>query len=92
MAATHKSAPGYAPEFVADVLQAALDAGHPVFAIAGLQGTGKSTLSAQVAALAAGQGRKVVALSIAAFYLGPAARQRLGRAVPPLCAPRGGPA
>lgn len=91
MDATHKPAAGYAPEFVADVLQAALDAGHPVFAIAGLQGTGKSTLSAQVVALAAARGRKVVALSIDDFYLGHAARQRLGREIHPLCATRGVP-
>lgn len=91
MDAPHKPAPGYAPEFVSDVLQAALDAGHPVFAIAGLQGTGKSTLSAQVAGLAASQGRKVVALSIDDFYLGHEARQRLGREIHPLCATRGAP-
>lgn len=91
MAATHKSTPGYAPEFVADVLREALDAAGPVFAIAGLQGTGKSTLSAQVAALAAEQGRKVVALSIDDFYLGREARQRLGREIHPLCATRGAP-
>ena len=91
MAATQQSTPGYAPEFVADVLREALDAAGPVFAIAGLQGTGKSTLSAQVAALAAEQGRKVVALSIDDFYLGREARQRLGREIHPLCATRGAP-
>lgn len=88
---THKPGKGYAPEFVARAYQAALDAAHPVFAIAGLQGTGKSTLSAQIAHLAAGRGRKVVALSIDDFYLGHAARQRLGREVHPLCATRGVP-
>jgi D-glycerate 3-kinase len=91
MAAIHKPGPGYAPGFVAEVLQAALDAGHPVFAIAGLQGTGKSTLSGQVADLAADRNRKVVALSVDDFYLGHAARQRLGREVHPLCATRGVP-
>lgn len=91
MAATHKPAPGYAPDFVADVLQAVLDAGGPIFAIAGLQGTGKSTLSAQLAALAAERGRRLVPLSIDDFYLGHAARQRLGREVHPLCATRGVP-
>ena len=87
----HKPAAGYAPDFVAGVYRAARDAGHPVFAIAGLQGTGKSTLSAQIAELAAGQGRKVVALSIDDFYLGHEARQRLGREIHPLCATRGVP-
>lgn len=84
-------AQGYAPDFVARVLDSALAAGERVFAIAGLQGTGKSTLSAQVAALAGRQGKRVVALSIDDFYLGHAARQRLGREVHPLCATRGAP-
>jgi D-glycerate 3-kinase len=91
MDATHKPARGYAPEFVAGVYRAARDAGSHVFAIAGLQGTGKSTLSAQIAELGAGEGRKVVSLSIDDFYLGHEARQRLGREVHPLCATRGVP-
>ena len=61
--------PGYLPDFVADVLADALDGGARCYAIAGLQGTGKSTLSAQLAALAKTQGRQVVALSIDDFYL-----------------------
>ena len=81
---------GYAPDFVSGLLDAARDAGK-VFAIAGLQGTGKSTLSAQMADMAAQQGRKVVPLSIDDFYLGHAERQRLGREVHPLCATRGVP-
>lgn len=91
MEPAHKPATGYAPEFVASVYQAAQDAGQHVFAIAGLQGTGKSTLSGQVADLAAGQDRKVVSLSIDDFYLGHEARQRLGREIHPLCATRGVP-
>ena len=91
MDATHKPAQGYAPDFVESVYGAARAAGHHVFAIAGLQGTGKSTLSAQIAALAARENRKVVALSIDDFYLGHAARARLGREVHPLCATRGVP-
>jgi D-glycerate 3-kinase len=91
MDAPHKPAKGYAPEFVDQILRAALDQGRHAFAIAGLQGTGKSTLSGQMADLAATRGVKVVALSIDDFYLGHAARQRLGREVHPLCATRGVP-
>lgn len=91
MDSPHKPAAGYAPDFVAGIDRAAREAGSPVFAIAGLQGTGKSTLSAQLADLAAAQGRTLVPLSIDDFYLGHAARQRLGREVHPLCATRGVP-
>ena len=86
----HQTA-GCAPEFVSRILQQALDSGQRIFAIAGLQGTGKSTLSAQLADLARSQGRRVVPLSIDDFYLGHAERQRLGRDVHPLCATRGAP-
>jgi D-glycerate 3-kinase len=82
---------GYSPDFVARVLAWARASGEPIVAIAGLQGTGKSTLSAQVAVLARQQGLEVVALSIDDFYLGHAARERLGREVHPLCATRGVP-
>jgi D-glycerate 3-kinase len=82
---------GYAPDFVAHVLDSARASGERVFAIAGLQGTGKSTLSAQVAELGTQRGLQVVPLSIDDFYLGHAARQRLGREVHPLCATRGVP-
>lgn len=82
---------GYAPDFVAHILASARASGERVFSIAGLQGTGKSTLSAQVAALAGRQGLQVVPLSIDDFYLGHEARQRLAREVHPLCATRGAP-
>ena len=85
------AAQGYAPGFVAHILDLARASGERVFAITGLQGTGKSTLSAQVAALAEQQGERVVALSIDDFYFGHEARQRLGREVHPLCATRGVP-
>ena len=81
---------GYAPAFVAEVLAGARAAGK-VFAIAGLQGTGKSTLSLQLAALGRELGLVVVPLSIDDFYLGKAARLALGRDVHPLCATRGVP-
>ena len=91
----HPSA-GYAPAFVSAVLDKALAAadpggGQPVYAIAGLQGTGKSTLSLQLEALGRERGLAVVPLSIDDFYLGRAERQRLGREVHPLCATRGAP-
>jgi D-glycerate 3-kinase len=82
---------GYPGEFVAQVLADAMDHGCRTYAIAGLQGTGKSTLSAQMAELAQRQGRTLVALSIDDFYLGHDARQELGRTVHPLCATRGAP-
>jgi D-glycerate 3-kinase len=82
---------GYDADFVAATLDAARAGDRHAYAIAGLQGTGKSTLSAQVAALAARRGLRVVPLSIDDFYLGHAQRQRLGREVHPLCATRGAP-
>lgn len=82
---------GFAPQFVAEVLARAQRYGGRVHAIAGLQGTGKSTLCAQLVALAADLGLKCVTLSIDDFYLSRAQRQRLGRDVHPLCATRGVP-
>ena len=89
---THPPSPaGYAEPFVAAVLDDALAHDARVYAIAGLQGTGKSTLSAQVAALAAGRGLRTVVLSIDDFYLGRRERLALGREVHPLLATRGAP-
>ncbi|MEO5623857.1 MAG: kinase, partial [Dokdonella sp.] len=82
---------GYPDAFVAEMLADALAHASRVHAIAGLQGTGKSTLSAQMAALASTRGLRVVALSIDDFYLGHAARQALAHRVHPLCATRGVP-
>ena len=90
---THPPSPaGYAEPFVAAVLDDALAHGSRVYAIAGLQGSGKSTLSAQVAALAARRGLRAVVLSIDDFYLGRRERLALGREVHPLLATRGAPA
>ncbi|HEV2608340.1 MAG TPA: kinase, partial [Xanthomonadaceae bacterium] len=50
---------GYEPAFVADVLDDALAHKGRVYGIAGLQGTGKSTLAAQLAALAHARGLSV---------------------------------
>ncbi len=83
---------GYAPGFVADVLDDALAHHSHVYGIAGLLGTGKSTLAAQMAALADTRGLSVVALSIDDFYLGRRERLHLGHSVHPLLATRGPPA
>jgi D-glycerate 3-kinase len=88
------STKGYAADFVAAVLDDALAVASPspaVYGIAGLQGTGKSTLAAQMAALAKTRGLSVVVLSIDDFYLGRRERLRLGRDVHPLLATRGPP-
>jgi D-glycerate 3-kinase len=82
---------GFAPEFVADVLDDALAHAGQVYGIAGLQGSGKSTLAAQLTALADERGLHAVALSIDDFYLGRRDRQQLGRTVHPLLATRGPP-
>lgn len=84
---------GYPASFVAAVLDRAMGLPGPcrVFGITGLQGTGKSTLSAQVAALAADRGLRAVVLSIDDLYLDQPERQRLGREVHPLLATRGAP-
>ena len=85
---------GFADAFVAESLCAALAAAPgrtPVFAICGLQGTGKSTLAAQLVALARSQGLRAAALSIDDFYLTRHQRRKLARDVHPLLATRGPP-
>lgn len=82
---------GYAPAFVADVLDDALAHDCRVYSITGLQGTGKSTIAAQLVELAGERGLHAVALSIDDFYLDHDERARLGRDVHPLLATRGPP-
>jgi len=82
---------GYAPAFVAEVLDDALAHECRVYSIAGLQGTGKSTIAAQLVALARERGLHAVALSIDDFYLDHDERVQLGRDVHPLLATRGPP-
>jgi D-glycerate 3-kinase len=87
---------GYPDAFVAHWLDRALALPRPrgrppVFGIAGLQGTGKSTLAAQMQALAAARGKRVAVLSIDDFYLTRRERLALGRSVHPLLATRGPP-
>jgi len=81
----------HAAGFVAHVLDDALAHDARVYAVSGVQGTGKSTLVAQLAALAQQRGLHVVGLSIDDFYLGQRMRRQLGRAVHPLLATRGPP-
>jgi len=91
---THpKSSRGYAPEVVTTILDLALTCPgrSPVFAIAGLQGTGKSTLSAQLVEAGRARALDVIALSIVDFYLTRRERLALGRRVHPLLATRGPP-
>ena len=82
---------GWSPAFVEARLAEAMAHGSRIHAIAGLQGTGKSTLAAQLVAAAHARGIRALALSIDDFYLGRRDRQRLGRTVHPLCATRGPP-
>jgi D-glycerate 3-kinase len=92
---THPPA-GYPQDFVAHWLDTALALPRrrgtpPVFGLAGLQGTGKSTLAAQMQALAATRGQRVAVLSIDDFYLTRRERLALGKRVHPLLATRGPP-
>ena len=89
---THPPAPrGYPAGFVAGVLEDSLAPGVRCYGIAGVQGSGKTTLAHQVAALAARRGRSVAVLSIDDFYLDRPARDALARDVHPLLATRGPP-
>jgi len=89
----HPAPAGFAPDIVEQALQAALalPAEVPVMAISGLQGSGKSTLTEQVAVLARARGLAVAVLSIDDVYLSHAQRQALARQVHPLLATRGPP-
>ena len=82
---------GFDGALVARVLDDALASRARVYGISGLQGTGKSTLAAQLVAMAATRGLRAVALSIDDFYLDLPARQALAREVHPLLATRGPP-
>lgn len=62
-----------------------------VLGISALQGTGKSTLAAQLVALAASRGLRAATLSLDDVYLDHDARAMLAREVHPLLATRGPP-
>ena len=82
---------GFAPAFVARLLDDALVREVRILGIAGLQGSGKSTLAAQLAGAASARGLRAVALSIDDLYLDRPERERLARDVHPLLATRGPP-
>lgn len=84
---------GYDAEFVEALLRLArgLPGPTPVLGLAGVQGTGKSTLAAQLVRAARQQGCNAVAMSIDDVYLTHAQRQQLARDVHPLLATRGPP-
>lgn len=87
----HPAAPGYAAPLVEALLDDALAHDCKVYALAGLQGTGKSTLAAQLVDAAARRGLRAIALSIDDFYLDRPQRGVLGERVHPLLATRGPP-
>lgn len=82
---------GYPDAFVERLLRELLEAGVRCYGIAGLQGSGKTTLARQLVALAAHRGCNAVALSIDDFYLDRPEREALARTVHPLLATRGPP-
>ncbi|MCW5580105.1 MAG: kinase [Luteimonas sp.] len=82
---------GFADALVAGVLDDALANGARVYGVSGLQGTGKSTLAAQLVEAAAARGLCAVALSLDDFYLDRPERRRLARDVHPALATRGPP-
>jgi D-glycerate 3-kinase len=88
-----KSTRGFTTEVVDVVLEEALASPGrpPVFAITGLQGTGKSTLSKQLVQAGRVRGLNIVALSIDDFYLTRRERLALSRQAHPLLATRGPP-
>lgn len=93
MASAAHSAPqhGFADDLVSGVLDDAVANGARVYGLSGLQGTGKSTLAAQLVDAAAARGLRAVAVSVDDFYLDRPARQRLAGRVHPLLATRGPP-
>ncbi len=81
------------PDTLVDSLLTGLRAGGAprVLGISGLQGTGKSTLAAQVVRAAEARGLRAAVLSLDDLYLDRDARQALAREVHPLLATRGPP-
>ncbi|MGY1408657.1 kinase [Luteimonas sp. A611] len=92
MVPTAHSAPqhGFADDLVASLLDD-MAAGTKVYGISGLQGSGKSTVAAQLVDAASARGLCAVAVSVDDFYLDRPERQRLAREVHPLLATRGPP-
>lgn len=65
--------------------------GPAIIGITGAQGTGKSTLAAQLAKQLSAQGRPTAIVSLDDYYLNRAQRRQLARQVHPLLAQRGVP-
>lgn len=84
---------GYAPRVVDALLELGLSlpGPMPVLGLAGVQGTGKTTLSRQIAGAARSRGLDAVAISIDDVYLTHAERRVLARQTHPLLATRGPP-
>lgn len=82
---------GFPDDVVAGILDDAVAHATRVLGISGLQGTGKSTLAAQVVEAAACRGVRAVAVSLDDFYLDHPQRTQLARDVHPLLATRGPP-
>lgn len=84
---------GFPTSLVCQALHSALALPRalPVWGLSALQGTGKSTLAAQLAQAAHGQGLRVAVLSLDDFYLTRGARETLARQVHPLLETRGPP-
>lgn len=84
---------GFAPPLLAAALDDALAHRRPglpaVFALSGLQGSGKSRFAAQLVARAGERGLQAAALSIDDVYLTGDARRHLARTVHPLLGTRG---
>ncbi|RZA32579.1 MAG: kinase [Lysobacteraceae bacterium] len=92
-ATSHSGLRGFDRQLVSEALDSALSlpGQTPVFAISGLQGSGKSTFADQLAALGRARGLRVAVLSIDDFYLTAAERVRLAADVHPLLRTRGPP-
>lgn len=84
---------GFPGSLVAAALRSAraLPQAVPVWGLSALQGTGKSTLAAQLAHAARQQGLRSAVMSLDDFYLTRAARRALARQVHPLLVTRGPP-
>lgn len=90
-AAPHPSTGGFSAACVQALWDSARTRQARVLGISGLQGTGKSTLAAQVAVRARAEGRQVSVLSLDDLYLTRHERQTLAQRVHPLLATRGPP-
>ncbi|MGB0133113.1 kinase [Dokdonella sp.] len=87
---------GFAPQVITqllDTLFATLpsDGANMVLGLSALQGSGKTTLAAQLACASKARGLDAIALSLDDFYLGRRDRSKLARLIHPLLRTRGVP-